>query len=159
MPAMLLPQPPPPETVSVPAAVAKRVSRRDLLSITWKALLALSSALGLAGLWRFLSYQPDPAPPTTFDLGPADAYPPGTRAKITQAQAVLIHTEIGYQALSLICPHLGCTVDFADGGFACPCHGSRFEITGRVKRGPAQKPMRVLKVEVNSSGHLILNTA
>jgi Rieske Fe-S protein len=44
-------------------------------------------------------------------------------------------------ALSLTCSHLGCSVNFQGGEFACPCHGSVFGISGNVVRGPAQFPL------------------
>ena len=53
-------------------------------------------------------------------------------------------------AVSLRCPHLGCTVrPTPDGALACPCHGSRFDARGRVARGPAKsrlEPLRVTRV-------------
>ena len=136
-----------------------KLSRRDFLSLTWKSLLGLSGLLGLGGLWRFLSYQTDPAPPTVFDIGPAEDLPTGTRATIVEAEAVVSHNEAGFQALSLVCPHLGCRVDPVDTGFACPCHGSRFGLDGSLERGPADKPMRSLSIQVNEEGNLILDTS
>jgi Rieske Fe-S protein len=45
-------------------------------------------------------------------------------------------------ALSLTCTHLGCRVRPASfGGFACPCHGSRFTVDGRRTFGPARAPL------------------
>jgi nitrite reductase/ring-hydroxylating ferredoxin subunit len=41
-------------------------------------------------------------------------------------------------ALSLACTHLGCRVAGAPGGFACPCHGSRFDAAGAPVAGPAR---------------------
>lgn len=41
--------------------------------------------------------------------------------------------------LSPICPHMGCTVHFnnAEKTWDCPCHGSRFETSGKLIEGPA----------------------
>jgi cytochrome b6-f complex iron-sulfur subunit len=135
-----------------------RLSRRGFLNLAGKALLALSGLLGLGGLLKFLSYQPDPAPPTQFELGLASDYPPGSRTVISEARAVLLHGESGFTALSLVCPHLGCTVGLAPEGYACPCHGSRFTPDGSVDIGPASQAMRPLTVEETPDGKLILHT-
>ncbi|MDF2442247.1 MAG: hypothetical protein JWR01_450 [Subtercola sp.] len=53
-------------------------------------------------------------------------------------------------AFSSVCPHQGCAVAFAKTDFACPCHGSTFELaTGDVTHGPAQKGLTVVKVAVS----------
>lgn len=42
--------------------------------------------------------------------------------------------------VSANCTHLGCVPTKVDTGFEgwrCPCHGSKFDVTGRVTKGPA----------------------
>lgn len=54
------------------------------------------------------------------------------------------------RALQVICPHLGCGVDFAQdrGRFACPCHTSDFDPTGRRLGGPAPRDMDELACRI-----------
>ncbi|MGC8605021.1 MAG: ubiquinol-cytochrome c reductase iron-sulfur subunit [Desulfomonilaceae bacterium] len=53
------------------------------------------------------------------------------------------HDELDSIALSDRCTHLGCRYkwNLSKGLFECPCHGSEFDIQGRVLRGPATKPL------------------
>lgn len=51
-----------------------------------------------------------------------------------------------------LCTHLGCGFDWdeAAGAFQCPCHGSVFDKDGRVKAGPAPRPLDVLPAKVEN---------
>jgi cytochrome b6-f complex iron-sulfur subunit len=131
-------------------------SRRDFLKLTRDGFLYLSAALALGGLLRFLGFDPNPAPKTEFDLGPAMNFPLNSRTLLSDVPAVLLHTESGFSALSLTCTHLGCSVESDAQGFACPCHGSRFDAEGGVTHAPANKPLKLLRVEMTETGHLKL---
>lgn len=51
-------------------------------------------------------------------------------------------------AFSAVCPHEGCTVAPDDDQFTCPCHGSQFELSGDLKRGPARTGLTPFEVRV-----------
>jgi len=119
-------------------------------------LLGLTGALGIAGVARFLSFESVPARQTEFDLGPAEDFASGSRTRVDHVPAMLIRTDAGFVALSLVCTHLGCTVEDTPEGFSCPCHGSRYGAAGAVERGPAREPLRSLRTEITSDGRLIL---
>jgi len=135
-----------------------QLSRRDFLKVTRTILLTASGLLGLGGLIRFLSYQSQPPAKIEFDLGLASNYAPGSRTVLPVVPALLIRTEMGFSAISLVCTHLGCTVESMPEGFSCPCHGSRFDSQGKVMRGPAAKPLISLKVKTTEDGKLQLFT-
>ena len=58
-------------------------------------------------------------------------------------------TETTVAAYSAICTHEGCTVQPAGKELDCPCHGSVFDLKGAVLNGPAQRPLRVVKVALS----------
>jgi len=53
---------------------------------------------------------------------------------------VLRESDTVWVVLSDICTHAGCSVQFSASlsQMTCACHGSRFALTGKVTRGPAQ---------------------
>jgi len=137
----------------------KNLSRRDFLKVSTNSLLALTGLLGLGGLIRFLSYKADPTPPSEFDVGPEINYTINSRTILAQIPAILIHDDEGLRAVSLVCTHLGCTVEERNFGFECPCHSSRYDPTGAVLKGPAKVDLRKLRVEKAEDGNLHVFTA
>ncbi|RMH42796.1 MAG: ubiquinol-cytochrome c reductase iron-sulfur subunit [Deltaproteobacteria bacterium] len=102
------------------------------------------------------------------DVGPADQVKPGgppvrvsivapsvrdgwtVRRDVALGAAWLVRDADGtLRALSTVCPHLGCAVDYdADAGrFACPCHASSFARDGGRLGGPAKRGLDPLPVE------------
>jgi len=59
-----------------------------------------------------------------------------------------------------VCTHLGCVPigeagDF--GGWFCPCHGSHYDISGRIRKGPAPLNLEVPQYEFSEAdGKLII---
>lgn len=58
------------------------------------------------------------------------------------------------------CTHMGCPVgyDAATGGFACPCHGGKFDATGKVTAGPPPRPLVQLRAQ-RDGDDLVLDSA
>ncbi len=51
-------------------------------------------------------------------------------------------------AFNTHCPHAGCFVDaIPNGGFHCPCHGSKFAADGSVTEGASPRPLDKLEVD------------
>ncbi|MGZ3297685.1 MAG: ubiquinol-cytochrome c reductase iron-sulfur subunit [Asticcacaulis sp.] len=54
------------------------------------------------------------------------------------------HTQ--YLIVVGVCTHLGCVPNFGAGdygGWFCPCHGSQYDTSGRIRKGPAPKNLEV----------------
>ena len=53
--------------------------------------------------------------------------------------------------VDIFCPHLGCTLTFNEyeKTWDCPCHGSRFDIEGKIIKGPANVGLHFNKSHVN----------
>ncbi|WP_457950242.1 FAD-dependent oxidoreductase [Pseudarthrobacter sp. alpha12b] len=74
------------------------------------------------------------------DLGPDD----GTVLETDGTSTACYRDHAGHlHAVSAICTHLGCTVGFNRGErtWDCPCHGSRFDVDGKVIQGPATEDL------------------
>ena len=60
-------------------------------------------------------------------------------------------------AVSAGCTHSGCTVpwDAAQGLFACPCHGGRFNPDGTVNAGPPPRPLTTYAAKIEGDQVLV----
>jgi cytochrome b6-f complex iron-sulfur subunit len=130
------------------------LSRAKFLRLASRIAFSLAGILGLGGLVRFFSHAPATGSPTSFHIGSAAAFPPSGKLTRSDIPAVILKTAQGFQALSLICTHLGCTLEENNGGFSCPCHGSVFAADGAVIKGPAGEDLQTLEVEITSEGEL-----
>lgn len=75
-------------------------------------------------------------PKLTEDMAPGEA----RKAEIDGEKiAVYKDEEGGCHIISAVCTHMGCIVNWnnAERTWDCPCHGSRFDIDGRVVHAPA----------------------
>jgi cytochrome b6-f complex iron-sulfur subunit len=132
----------------------KKMTRRGALDV----LLAVGGAiwgLGMAVpaamyLWPARSSGPAEA---VVKVGPVSDIAVGS-AKMVQSRGrpiiVLRHGPDEFTALSAICTHLGCVVqwDPARRIIECPCHGGEFSPDGKVIGGPPPRPLQAYPVMV-----------
>lgn len=97
--------------------------------------------------------------PSRFSVGRADEYPSGARIAIEPRRICMVREGDKIAAISTTCTHLGCIVSVADTGFACPCHGSRYDQDGTVTGGPAPKALPWYQVKLAPNGELEVDTS
>jgi menaquinol-cytochrome c reductase iron-sulfur subunit len=65
------------------------------------------------------------------------------------------------EAFTSVCPHLGCSVDFKDGIYKCPCHNSSWTIDGqRINPESCPSPRdldRLEEVELRNENEIWVN--
>jgi Rieske Fe-S protein len=115
-------------------------SRRDFLGEVWRWMGIGLAALGVGLLWK--SLRPARGESREVELTPDLLARLSIGEGFAAGGLFLTGTPSAPKALSLECTHLGCRVaPRPAGGFACPCHGSRFDADGRVTSGPARRPL------------------
>lgn len=55
-----------------------------------------------------------------------------------------------------ICTHLGCIPNRRETGWLCPCHGSVYDVSGRVIQGPAPRNLAVPPYRFASNEQLVI---
>jgi Rieske Fe-S protein len=84
------------------------------------------------------------------------AIPPRGALVYRRSRVVVIRREEEIYALSLVCTHLGCTVNVTPNNLVCPCHGSVFDRNGAVLKGPSNKPLQRLEVRERGDSLVVL---
>ena len=106
------------------------------------------SLLGAAGLWRFLTPRGGAGEGSASPVSVPEAELPAEGALVLPQHRVAVVRGGGdFLALDLTCTHLACTVTATAQGFACPCHGSRFDTGGGVRKGPAPRSLKRLRLD------------
>ncbi len=127
------------------------LARRGFLRWVFSGVLVVLGALGGKILVQYLIPPPRRKKEKETAI-PVSQIPPGesllVRHKDTPVILIRVNQEV--VALSAICTHLGCLVKWVgrEKQFACPCHGARFDATGKVLAGPAPEPLSPVKIKV-----------
>lgn len=59
--------------------------------------------------------------------------------------------------INAVCTHLGCVVPWnaSEDKFICPCHGSQYDATGKVVRGPAPLSLALVHADVTEEDKVV----
>ncbi len=133
-----------------------------------RELIAVGSAFGLMGLaaagtggaiFKFMFPVVSYGVPQKFLVSLDDLPGVGDELIFEDQKTVLRRqskTEIA--AISLVCTHLGCTVNRVETGFLCPCHGSQYDSDGLVVGGPAPKTLHWLEIKTVPGNQIEIDT-
>ena len=140
-----------------PTAPAETGERRHFLA--WVSSFALAGSAIISALANFVFLKPRATygAPSRFSIGRPDAFPSGARIAIEQRRICVAREGNQVAVISTTCTHLGCIIGVADTGFACPCHGSRYDQDGNVTGGPAPKALPWLAVSVAGGGSYLVD--
>jgi carotenoid phi-ring synthase / carotenoid chi-ring synthase len=114
-------------------------SRRDFLGRLWTWTGGALAAASVLVLFRALRSAAPPVREAALDAAAVSRAVASGGAVV--GELFVIGSAEAPVALSLACTHLGCRVAGAPGGFACPCHGSRFDAAGGPVAGPARSAL------------------
>lgn len=151
---------PKPAAKAKPAAkpaetIDPNVTRRELLNYAWLASIALFSleTVGFSLWFAFPNFKAGTFG-GTFDIGQANEVLPEVNSgpvPYTDGKFWLVNLDTefngeprkGVIALYKVCTHLGCLYEWVPmtGRFECPCHGSKFALTGDYLAGPARRSL------------------
>jgi cytochrome b6-f complex iron-sulfur subunit len=66
---------------------------------------------------------------------------------------IIINENDRVTVLSSQCKHLGCKINKTENGrLVCPCHGSEYDFSGNILKGPSYKNLDKLPYKISSDG-------
>lgn len=133
-------------------------TRRSFLNILWLILGGVALAEFISVAFAFLRPQKLKARGENADsmvtAGAVESFAPNSVTAFVRGKFYLARLEDGgFLALSRTCTHLGCSVPWVEEEmkFACPCHGSAFDITGDVINAPAPRALDIYPLTIENN--------
>ena len=72
------------------------------------------------------------------------------KGKERKTRVFIVSSPEGPTVFSAVCSHLGCLVNYhkEKNEFVCPCHGGRYDLSGKNIAGPPPAPLTKLPIKV-----------
>jgi len=138
----------------------KTISRRRLIGFAWiaAAMIVLGELIGgtLAFLWP---RRKQGKSEKIFVAGNISSFKVGEVTPFRRERAFIVRVDGGFLALSAVCTHLHCIVNWNASlkSFECPCHGGKFNEEGSVAGGPPPRPLDLYPLKI-VAGKLVVDT-
>lgn len=129
----------------------KPISRRRLMAYAWIGAAAIVMGELIGGTFAFLwPRRKGPKVETVFIAGKVTDFKVGEIIPFRKERTFILRTEGGFLAISAICTHLHCIVNWNEmlKKFECPCHGAKFNQNGEVLEGPPPRPLDLYKLQI-----------
>jgi cytochrome b6-f complex iron-sulfur subunit len=137
------------------------VSRRTLMAYAWIGAAAVVTGELIFGTLAFLwPRRKGPKVETVFIAGKVTDFKVGELIPFRKERTFILRTEGGFLAISSICTHLNCVVNWNEmlKKFECPCHGAKFNPNGEVLEGPPPRPLDLYKLQI-AAGNVVVDRA
>ncbi len=139
----------------------KPISRRRLIAYAWMGAAAIVIGELIGGTIAFLwPRRKGPRVETVFIAGKVSDFKVGEIVPFRKERTFIMRTEGGFLAISAICTHLNCVVNWNEilKKFECPCHGAKFNQNGEVLEGPPPRPLNLHKLQI-VAGNVVVDRA
>ena len=136
------------------------MKRRRFLTIILAFLGSITLFSFVNSLLKFLVALPARAAETSKLIISKNEVPSGDAKNIIyrNSPAVIINrSDKGFIALSRVCTHLGCLVEYnrVERRLICPCHAGNFDLEGSVLSGPPPKPLKAIPIRIDGEKIII----
>lgn len=144
--------------------VIKGVTRREFLNYVWGASMALFLAQfgGISFLFAMPRFREgEVGGRFTQQIGDFGLDTNGTPNANNVGKFWMVKVGDSINAIYKVCTHLGCLYGWNSNGkiFACPCHGSQFQLDGTWIAGPAPRNLDRFKMQILDAGGNVLATS
>ncbi|MGA2316594.1 MAG: Rieske 2Fe-2S domain-containing protein [Thermodesulfobacteriota bacterium] len=140
----------------------KSISRRRLMAYAWIGAAAIVVGELIGGTFAFLwPRRKGPKVETVFIAGKVTDFKVGEVIPFRKERTFILRTEGGFLAISAICTHLHCIVNWNEmlKKFECPCHGAKFNQNGEVLEGPPPRPLDLYKLQIVAGNVVVDRTS
>jgi cytochrome b6-f complex iron-sulfur subunit len=136
------------------------MKRRRFLQIILAFLASITLLSFVYSLLKFLAALPARTAEANKLIIRKNEVPSGDAKDIIfrDSPAVIINrSDKGFIALSRVCTHLGCLVEYDRGKqrLICPCHAGNFDLEGNVLSGPPPKSLTAIPLRIDGENIII----